>query len=353
MRTLAIDVRAAILPSPTGKGQWVRGFLHELLTRNLPVTLLSDATIPVEWNLPHVLTVRFPKGMRWHFSAARFLKENRNEYLTFCPTSFIVPFLLNGAAPTVPLVHDLIAFRGEPHDRKAKILEHLTLARALASSSKICTISESTRNDLLSHHPRLDQAKITVLYAGPSQSSPAPNISDERTILTIGTLCPRKNQLLLIRAFAALPKDVRAHTRLVIAGGRGWYDRTIVAAAHDTPGVEWLGYVSDDRYRELLSTCHVFAFPSLYEGFGLPVLDALQRGVPVLTSNRGSLHEVAGEAALYIDPEDASSITAGLLSLLRDDALRTRLREAGPEQASQFSWKRTVDLFLEAIRDVQ
>jgi glycosyltransferase involved in cell wall biosynthesis len=107
--------------------------------------------------------------------------------------------------------------------------------------------------------------------------------------------------------------------------------------------------VSDDEYEKLLSSCTVFAMPSLYEGFGLQVLDAMQRGIPVLTSHAGSLAEVAGDAAFVVDPESVSSISDGLVKLLTRQQLRETLKHEGPKRAAQYSWKRTVDLFLEAL----
>jgi alpha-1,3-rhamnosyl/mannosyltransferase len=281
---------------------------------------------------------------------ARILRKRRTEVLFFAPTSFIIPSLVGWSVRTIPLVHDLIAFRGEPHDRKAQFIERLTLGRALRNAGHICVISEATKRDLLARFSFLKQDAISVLFAGPFTSSPPPNHPDGRTILTVGTLCPRKNQLRLIRAFALLPEDVRTRTTLVLAGGRGWHDEEIVQSAAKTPGVEWRGYVSDDEYARLLDTCTVFAFPSLYEGFGMPVLDALQRGIPVLTSRRGSLPEVAENAALYVDPEDDASVAQGLETLLRDESLRNRLRSEGPMQAQKFTWKKTVDLFVSAVQ---
>jgi glycosyltransferase involved in cell wall biosynthesis len=278
------------------------------------------------------------------------LRRSHAPLLYFSPTSYIVPFLMGRSVPVIPLVHDLIAFRKEPHDRKAQWIERWTLRRVLSVAHHICAISTATKNDLLARYPSLKPEDITVLYAGPFTASPPPNHPDGKTILCIGTLCPRKNQLRLIRAFARLPPDLRRTHALVLAGGRGWHDAEIVRLAERTPGVTWLGYVQDDAYEELLSRCTVLAFPSLYEGFGMPVLDALQRGIPVLTTDRGSLPEVAGNAAIFVDPEDEESITRGLLTLLTDGGIRGRLRAEGPLQARQFTWKRTVDLFLTALQ---
>jgi len=178
------------------------------------------------------------------------------------------------------------------------------------------------------------------------------NHPDGKTILCVATLCPRKNQLRLIEAFKLLPEKLRSTSRLILAGGRGWFDQPIVDAAASTENVQWLDYVSDEEYERLLSTCTVFAYPSLKEGFGIPALDALQRGVPVLTSDRSSLPEVAGSAALYVDPESVESIAQCLEILLTNDMMRGMLAEAGPVQATKFSWKRTVDLFLEVLRNL-
>lgn len=350
MRTLAIDIREALHPHPTGKARWARCFVEELLTRSQPLLLIGNRPPPVHWQLPHVQSAVLPSGWRWHISAARLLLKRRTELLAFSPTSFIVPALAGRSVPVVPLVHDLIAFRREPHQRKAQIIERLTLRRALSTARHICTISEATKHDLLNRYRFLKADGISVIFAGPYATSAPLSVTDGTTILTVGTLCPRKNQLSLIEAFARLPEALRTQARLVIAGGRGWSDRAIIRAAESTPGVEWRGYVTDQEYDDLLARATIFAFPSLYEGFGMPVLDALQRGVPVLTSKRGSLPEVAGTAAEYVDPEDVSSIAAGLGRLLRDTALRERLRAEGPLQARAFGWKRTVDLFLDGVR---
>jgi len=350
MRTLAIDVREALRDHPTGKARWTKCFVKELISRKLPLLLIGQSTLPDSWVQSHVQSLTLPAGMRWHLAAANALLQKKQDILSFSPTSFIVPAITGGRVPTIPLVHDLIAFRGEPHQRRAQIIEHLTLRRALSTAQHICAISEATKNDLLNRYRFLKADSISVIYAGPYAESAPLNTPDDQTILSVGTLCPRKNQLRLIQAFALLPEVLRTQTRLIIAGGRGWGDRDIIHLARITPGVEWKGYVTDKEYEDLFARATVFAYPSLYEGFGLPVLDALQRGIPVLTSRRGSLPEVAGEAAVFIDPEDPDSIAQGLTKLLRDAPLRERLRTEGPLQAQSFSWKRTVDLFLSGIQ---
>ena len=147
-----------------------------------------------------------------------------------------------------------------------------------------------------------------------------------------------------------LPEKVRENTKLILVGPRGWHDGDIVSLAKKTPNVQWRGYVSDIERTKLLQEATVFAYPSLAEGFGLPVLDALSLGTPTLTSNVSSLPEVAGDAALLVNPENTEDIARGLERLLTDETLRTQLKEKGPKQSEKFSWERTVDLMMEAIK---
>lgn len=349
---IALDAREAYGIPRTGKGQWARGFIRELMSRGIPLTLFADAVstdrLPVA---SHVTLQSIPQtGIRWHLRVARMVKQERNFDFYVSPTSYIVPALLGEAKRCIPIVHDLIAFRSEPHDRRATLIERLTLGRTLRSACHICTVSESTKIDLLKQYPSLDPASITPIFAGPLRESPTLTVPDGKTILCVATLCPRKNQLRLIEAFFMLPNDIRAKHRLLLVGSRGWLDAEIIRMAQFTPGVEWRPYVPDEEYEKLLSTCTVFALPSLYEGFGMQILDALQRGIPVLTSDRGSLREVTGDAALYCDSENVTSIANSLERLLQDASLRQRLMQAGPRQAEKFSWKRTVDLFLNVVR---
>jgi len=332
---IAIDAREAFKEEKAGKGQWTAGFLRELQTRDLDLTVLKDDS--------------FISGGRWHFAAARHINKGKFD-LYISPTSFIVPHFLESKTACIPIIHDLIAFQKEPHDKKAVFIERLLLKDITDRAAHICTISEATKSDLLSKYPKLSPEKITTIYAGPMQKTVQHNKPDGKTILCIGTLCPRKNQLRLIKAFVSLPEKLRNTYRLLFVGSRGWHDTEIIRYAEQTKGVEWRDYVTDAEYQSLLKTATVLAHPSLYEGFGMQVLDGLQRGIPILTSNRGSLSEVVGDAALTVDPESERSIAAGLISLLQNPSVSQTLAIKGPIQAAKFSWKRTVDLFLEAVQ---
>lgn len=331
---IAIDAREAFALHKAGKGQWSKGFIDELARRDLDIVLLKQET--------------FSSGIAWHFSAAAFAKKSDiDAYVS--PTSMIVPALLGERVPCIPIIHDLIAFRSEPHSCKAKYTERLLLHRVVKHAAHICTVSQTTTHDLMERYPEIDPECITPIFAGPMSEHVPQSTPDHKTILCAGTLCPRKNQLRLIRAYASLPSHLRAQYKLILVGGRGWNDEEIVDHCHKVKGVEWRDYVSDEEYQDLLSSATILAHPSLYEGFGLQVLDAMQRGIPVLTSHRGSLQEIVGDAALTIDPESEVSITKGLTLLLEDEDLQKKFATQGPAQAKNFTWKRTVDLFLAAL----
>ncbi len=357
---IGIDVRAACSPKRTGKGQWTYRFIDELLTRGKALTLYTDAALPEAWQRivdgsgGDIQAVHLSfQGLRWHLETAKRLKRNADKLDAYVsPVSYIVPAFVGKMLPVIPVVHDLIAFRNEPHDRKATFIEKLTLGRAMNNAAAVCTISDATSKDLLARYPRLPMSRVHPIYAGTSWEQTIVRDPLPANILSIGTLCPRKNQLRLIQAFASLPSPLREQATLTLVGGRGWNDDEIVKLAKETSGVTWHDYLPDEECARLLSRCTVFALPSLYEGFGLTVLDAMAQGVPVLTSDRGSLAEVAGDAALMCDPEDVAAIREGLVKLLTDGQLRTSLAIAGPKQALKYSWKNTVDRFQQTLADI-
>lgn len=337
---IAVDVREACRPSATGKGRWTLGFVTELLRRpGHRVTLLTDADVPEVWKGAEI--VRFAPGPRWHMRAGLWVKRGWPVYLS--PTSYIVPAFGMSRLKTVPVVHDLIAFGDEPHDRRARRIERWTLPRAVHHAAAVLTISETTGHELLHRFPLLRSDAVTTVFAGPT-SDPLPRAQTQPPVIVcVGTLCPRKNQLRLIRAFAAIPNVIRGDAKLIIAGGRGWDDDAIIEAARATPNVEWTGYMPDDVWRPLLASAALLAFPSLHEGFGLPILDAFRQGVPVLTSDRGSMKEIAGDAALLVDPENEDSIAKGLAVLLTDEKTRAECIEKGLKRAEVFTWAKSVD----------
>ena len=351
---LAIDVREACSNAATGKAQWARYFTEEVLRREVRVHLLAHHAEHSWLQGKPVLT--FP-GMRgggfaWHAAAARAARRLGAVYVS--PTSYIVPAFAPRSLPTVAVIHDLIAFRGEPHAWKPTIIERLTLPLVARRSSLLCTISAATQRDVLARYPFAAERTATI-GAGPVDDDVASGSHDlpaehRAAVICIATLCPRKNQLRLVRAHAALPLDVRERHPLLLIGQRGWHDAEIVRLAQTTPFVHWLGFVPDAALGGMLDAAAALAYPSLYEGFGMPLLTAFRRGIPALTAAGGSLAEVAKDAALIVDPLSVDALRDGLHRILTDESLRASLRERGHARAACFSWSATVDAFLEAAR---
>ena len=263
-----------------------------------------------------------------------------------------------GSTPTLLTVHDL-SFLRVPECFVPGFAQYLgqAVTRSAARATHILADSHSTRVDLV-ELLKVDEARITVLYPGiEARFTPVHDPVllrrvrctyglPDRFVLNIGTLQPRKNLVLLIEAFGQVIKNAppaAEDLNLVIAGTKGWkYEEILRAAAHSSVAnrVHLLGFVRDADLPALYSLASVFAFPSLYEGFGLPVLEAMACGIPVVTGDNSSLPEVAGQAALLIDVKNRDAIADALLRLLSDRALRTKLEEAGLEQSRAFTWER-------------
>jgi glycosyltransferase involved in cell wall biosynthesis len=263
--------------------------------------------------------------------------------------------------PTVLVVCDLVAFDDAlAPQRRAQLIERATLPWAARRARAITAISQATADDLGRRFPvTLGKTTVTPLAADPSfgahPAAPARAIAARHGIagpyvLAVGTLEPRKNLPRLIEAFATLPADVRGDHVLALVGAAGWEtagtQRSIAAHAGL---VHALGHVSDADLHGLYRGAALFAYPSLYEGFGLPVLEAMTAGTPVLTSDVSSLPEVAGDAALYCDPLDVGSIRAGLARGLRDRDGAAALAVRGRERAALFSWDRHASETLAVI----
>jgi len=181
-------------------------------------------------------------------------------------------------------------------------------------------------------------------------------LGDAPYVLSVGTLQPRKNYVRLIRAFVQLTNQPtnqptnQLTNQLVIAGGRGWlYEETLAEAGKYPDRVRILGFVDDGDLPALYRNAALFVFPSLYEGFGLPVLEAMACGVPVVCSNASSLPEVAGDAALLVDPLDTDGLTMAMARVLEDPDLRRGMIARGLEQAARFTWERAARQLLTAL----
>ncbi len=268
--------------------------------------------------------------------------------------------------PTVMTVHDLI-FRSLPEHHKPLNRWYLNATMPLycKRADHIIAVSEATRRDLVAAY-HLPPEKITVIYeAAAPHFKPQPQAAQDRVravyglpehyLLYVGTIEPRKNLERLLSAWAPLYRAGECPP-LVIVGKRGWLSDGFFAALHACPaqdGVILTGYVRDADLPALYTAATVFVFPSLYEGFGLPILEAMACGTPVICSNSSSLPEVAGEAALLADPTDVEAMREALRALVLDQDRRVELRARGLQQASNFSWAQAVKQTLDVYDNVR
>ena len=254
------------------------------------------------------------------------------------------PVRRRDAPPATVFVHDL-AFRIRPREVpwQQRLYLGSILPRALAGAAAVIVPSAATRGDLLDCYPLAGlEERLHVLPEGPTPLPVAgalPEGVEPGYLLAVGTVEPRKNYPRLVEAHRALRERGEA-PELVIAGREGWGYGDAAARLRAAPGVRLLGHVDDPTLAALYRDARAFAFPSLYEGFGLPLLDAMAAGLPSLVGNRGSLPELAGDAALAVDPEDVEAIAAGLDRLLHQDDLRRLLSARGRARAEEFSWER-------------
>ncbi len=258
-------------------------------------------------------------------------------------------------AKRVVTLHDAIPYV-YPHVSTTmdRLVHHSWLPRAVKHVDAVITISQNSKKDLLEYLP-IAEAKITVIAAAAGKHFQMMNeekiapalerVGVERPyILYVGSVEPRKNLLRLLEAYQEVRKWSQSW-RLVIVGARNYWKSSPVAQKVKDLGLEgqvkFTGYIPDEDLPALYNGADLFCFPSLYEGFGLPVLEAMACGTPVVTANSSSLPEVAGEAALLVDPYNVTELAAAMRRVLEDPALAEDLRQKGLERVKQFTWEKT------------
>jgi len=283
--------------------------------------------------------------------------------------NYIVPPRVAGK--TVVTVHDMV-YKTFPETVRGRTRYMLDtgLKKSMKRATRIVTDSEFSKQEIIRYFPQFAD-KIRVVYCGVNTErfhpvEDAAKIQavrdkygiDREYFLYLGTVEPRKNLERLIAAYDQFRQGKTAPPYLVLAGGKGWLDSGIYKKVEELglgDLVKFTEYVPDEEICPLMCGALAFVFPSIYEGFGLPPLEAMACGVPVLTTHAASLPEVVGEDAVVADPYSPESIAAGLEQLYTDEALRQKLREAGPKRAAQFTWERSAEqlyaVYQEACRE--
>lgn len=264
------------------------------------------------------------------------------------------PWPRPGAPPAVMFVHDL-AFRVRPSEVpwQQRVYLGSILPASLRRASLVLTLSEATRRDLLLHYPLPGLARrVQVVPGGRGlegvEPGPLPAGLEPGFLLAVGTIEARKNYRRLLAAYRLLRRR-GIELPLVVAGRPGWGHDSVQAQLVAEPGVRVLGHVEDGTLLALYRAARALAFPSLYEGFGLPLLEAMAEGLPAVVGDAGALPELAAGAALVVDPLDVEAIAGALERVLCDEELRRRLSRMGKDRAAQYTWARSAARTLELL----
>ena len=316
-------------------------------------------------NLPNLRAVHLKTSrIRGHWWAVGLpLYVTKARFDLFHGTNFEVPFWNRHSVVTI---HDLSALlHREKHRNSLARRARLRLPIVAKLARKIITPTESVKREVC-EHLRVKANKVIAIPSAARQSfRPVPS---EQTVETrkrlaieddflffVGTLEPRKNLLTLLKAFDQIVRQTSLRPQLVIAGGEGWLmDETFSFIKHSGIGdrLRLTGYLGDDELRALYSSCRIFVYPSLYEGFGLPPLEAMACGAPVIAGRVAALQEVLGSAARLFDPLNVEALAGSIVELMENDEERRRLASNGPKHAAKFSWAETARRTLQVYRDV-
>jgi glycosyltransferase involved in cell wall biosynthesis len=360
---VAIDASRCTVARVTGTEYYARQLIHHLILANESRSTISNRK-------PHALTLYFrdeppqdlfpqspyvtpkviPFRRLWtHVRFAHAIWRDKPD-ITFVP-AHTLPFVLWGKGMVT--VHDLgYRFFPQAHPLSQRLYLDLTTRYSANRAQFILADSHATQNDLMRLYG-ISPQKIRVVY--PSVHPPHIHIGDIRAkyglppryFVFIGTLQPRKNIARLVQAFARFRQQTNSDIALVLAGGKGWlFDEAWVQNA---PNVHLIGYIDEADKGALLANSMGLVFPSLYEGFGFPVLEAMLCGTPVIASNTSSLPELVGEAGLLIDPLDTQAIANAMIRLASDDTLRANLIAKGSAQAQHFDWQTSANTLLDVL----
>ncbi|MBL4307080.1 glycosyltransferase family 4 protein [Vibrio fluvialis] len=298
------------------------------------------------------------------YRARRTLAQLAAQNYVYFEPSFI-PF--DYAGKTITTVHDL-SFVSYPQFHPETRVAYLTakIGASIDKSDHVIVDSDYILDEMHHCYPSSKNKSSTVYlgvdeqFRGYSQQecdsvNHTLGLQYQQFILSVATLEPRKNLKRLVLAYKRLPDEIRTKHPLVLVGDQGWKNTELVAEAEeliDSKQLIFTGYLSDRDLKHLYSSAMIFAYPSLYEGFGLPIVEAMASGAPVITSNRGATAEVSGHAALLVNPEDEEDIAQAMLQLINQPELRAQLSASEIEFVKRYQWRNTVEEILEIANSI-
>ncbi len=338
-------------------GLTFRGNLFNFLHRNDNSAALSGITMPVEnqESMPYGVYRRIWGILPIEYKRM-FPPADLNIFF-----NYIVPPRVEGKV--VSVVYDMTYFRyPETMDRKNLLRLRHGLQRSVERSDRIVTISEFSRREI-SELMKVPEEQISVVPCAPALvgSCASFDVFADRFqlyqpfLLYIGTIEPRKNLVRLIRVFNRLKAEYGIPHQLILAGGKGWGNEEIYHSIEDSPYKKEIltpGFITDEEKNMLYQRADAFIFPSLYEGFGMPPLEAMAWDCPVVCSQTASLPEIVGDAAVLVDPLDERAIADGILKVLSDRTFKSSLVQRGRVQIRKFTWESSADRLKQVCREV-
>jgi glycosyltransferase involved in cell wall biosynthesis len=365
---IAIDASRADVPQRTGTEAYslhvIRGLIAAGGAHRFVLYLRDTPPAELFPPAPNVqLTVIARRRLWTHTALGPAVRRARPDVL-FVP-SHVVPWPDVGGVPAVVTVHD-VGYRRYPqaHPLFERAYLDWSTRHSARTARRVIAVSQATANDL-ARFDGVSPSKTRVIHSGIDETlKPVHNLAeivalrdrygiDGPYVLHVGSLHSRKNLIRLVEAFERV-KDEVGGLRLVLAGRPGWGARTIARRITQlglTGRVILPGYVDQGDLAALYSGARVYAFPSLYEGFGFPALEAMACGTPVVCANSSSLPELTGDAALMFPPEDVAALADALNRALTDDPLRDELIRRGLERAGLFTWRACTDKTLEVLSE--
>jgi glycosyltransferase involved in cell wall biosynthesis len=364
---VGVDIRPFYEPL-TGVGWYLYHLIHEIAKDDrVELLLLGDARMTDKGPFLHAA---LPKNARLCVFDLRGQPPSRlarpltaAAYVAwmwlldcdvFFGANYFLPRLMGAVARRrVITIHDL-TYKRFPDLLQKETLDNLEaqMTREVARADAIICVSDATRRDLLAFY-ELDPGRAVTIHSGLGNlpdPAPAPDLPS-RYILFVSTVEPRKNLTVLLDAFAELRRSGAYDGALVVAGKIGWKAEGIARRLSE-PGVMHLDYVKPEVLATLYRRADLFVFPSLYEGFGFPMLEAMANGVPVVAARSSSLPEIGGDAAVYFEPSDASQLAAAIRRITGDGAVRADLVDRGRARGAQFRWDAAARATVRVLRAV-
>jgi glycosyltransferase involved in cell wall biosynthesis len=274
--------------------------------------------------------------------------RNLNEFsIVHCPT-VVAPFFFkagkNSNTKIIMTVHDIIPLIYPKYNiLRRQIYFKYFLKYRLRFVDYFIVPSKAVKYDIENYF-EIDPSRISVIHEGVTDNYKPSNFKKQNYILAVSTLEPRKNFKRIIDCYIKLKKENRIRDKLIIVGKTGWHFKEIIDIPEKlSDSIIFKGYIPEEQLIELYQQAKFFIYPSLYEGFGLPIVEAMASGCPIITSNVSSIPEVAGDAAFYINPKSNRQLIDGILKLSGDGNLRQKLALKGLKQAKKFSWKQCAE----------